>query len=325
MIKRLWYGWVELLSRKETGEAFAIFRILCGFGILFNIGSVVMADIVDLIWIDAAHGGYRSLYPSSWSVKYFGGPNPKVIWTLVSLSLASGVALIIGIGGRFTALVATQCVLATTMINGHAMGSYGALLGNGLWILVFGRSTATFSLDCRLRTGSWRSDEHIMAWPRYMAVFQLVALYFSTGIHKVSAYWTPAGGFSALYYIMQQPSWHRSDMLWLANVYPLTQIATATTWFWEVTWPIVLLAAYFRSTSREYPGFIRRQFNRIDLRLVYGGLGLCIHIGIFVFLEVGAFSWIALSFYPCLFKSEELKAFWHKIKERFKSKPTSQT
>ena len=59
------------------------------------------------------------------------------------------------------------------------------LLTNALWLLVLSRSTATLSLDCRLRTGQWVSSVLVPAWPRYLALYQLVLVYGTTGLQKL--------------------------------------------------------------------------------------------------------------------------------------------
>src|SRR5262249_22515372 len=146
-----------------------------------------------------------------------------------------------GLGGRVAAFVTLQGYVALHRLDGNSSGSSDLLVTNGLWLLVLARSTATLSLDCKLRTGRFRSDDPIPAFPRYLAVLQLVAMYWSTGVQKVSVYWFPAGSYSALYYILQQPTWQRFSMSWAARIYPITQVATAVTWIWEVSAPALLL------------------------------------------------------------------------------------
>ncbi len=289
---RVWRGWVELLSRRETGESLALFRILTGVGVLWNVSSALVDGVVPVIWLDAHDGGYRHLEPGTqWLLDRLGGPTPGVVWSLVIAALVLGALLVIGLGGRATALAAAQVMFAISMINAHAKGSYDALQGDALWLLVLGDSTATWSVDARLRHGAWRTDRTVAAFPRYLAIFQLVVVYFVNAIQKVSASWTFAGGFSALYYILQQPTWHRFDMTWAATVYPLTQVGTFVTWAFELGSPLLLVAYYLRSRGRL----------RFDFRIVFVGVGLMLHLGILALLDVGPFSMIVLAFYPCLF------------------------
>jgi hypothetical protein len=287
--------WVELTSRKETGEILALFRILTGLGVLWNVGSVVLSGAVRTLWIDRAGGGFRRLdEDASWLIGLFGGPTEGVVWTFVAAAIVLGVLLVLGLGGRITALLALQVMFALSMINPHAKGSYDALSCNALWLLVLAGSTATWSLDARIRTGSWQSDREVSAFPRYLAIFQLVVVYFFNAVQKVSAHWTIGGGFSALYYILQQPTWQRFDMTWAAYVYPLTQIGTFVTWVFELGSPLLLL------------WYLIRRRARFDLRIPFVIVGLLLHLGILILLEVGPFSLIVLAFYPCLFAPSDL-------------------
>jgi hypothetical protein len=311
---RAWNRWVRAIEVRETGEALACFRILTGVALLLALGSVMVAGIVDVLWIDRAYGGYRELAPTPWLSDALGGATPGVIWSIVFATLLSGLALTAGIGSRVAALVAAQGMLALSMINPDAKGSYDALLSNALWLLVLARSDATLSLRCRWRSGSWTSDERVAAWPRRLAILQLVIVYTGGALHKVSAAWTPAGGWSALYYILQQPSWQRWDMQWLAWVYPLTQAATATVWLWEISW--VLVPIWMWARSAEKPGRFFRVMKRIPVRRGYVALGVVFHTGIWIAMDVGPFIWITLAFYPCLWRPEELRTAWAKLRGR---------
>lgn len=304
-MRALWGRWVALLERREPGTSLALFRIAVGLCVIWSIGSVVRADLIDVIWVDRAYGGYRSLGDGDRLLALLGGPRPEVIWPMTWACLAGAAALVLGLGGRLTALIVLQLFLPLSDANSHAGGSDDPLLSNALWLLVLARSTATLSLDCRLRTGRWTSPEQVPSWPRWLAIVQLFLMYGSTGLQKLSASWTPGGGFSALYYILQQPTWQRGDMSWAAQVYPLTQLATALTWTWEVGAPLWLLAFWFRYT-RDRPGRLRALCNRVDLRSIMAGIGLVLHLGILSLMEVGPFSLVALSFYTCLYHPDEL-------------------
>ena len=316
-MKALWTRWVTFLSREEPATGLALFRIGIGACLLWSLGSPVLSGMVDAMWTDKAYGGYRALGDGDRLIALLGGPTPEVIWSLTALGLLAAAALTLGLGGRLTALIALQIFLPLSDVNNHAGGSDDPLLSNALWLLVLARSTQTLSLDCRRRTGSWTSADPAPAWPRMLAVVQLFLLYWSTGLQKVSAYWTPAGEFSALYYILQQPSWQRVDMAWAAHplVYPLTQLATAVTWVWELAAPLFPLALWWRYT-RDRPGRVRALANRIDLRSWMAGVGIVLHMGILISMEVGPFSMIALSFYFCLWHHDEYASGLARIRRR---------
>jgi hypothetical protein len=319
-LRRWWAAWVLLLSRREPGDAMALFRIAVGVVTLWSLLTMATSGLLDVLWVDRAWGGYRSLGDGPYLIQWLGGPTPGVVHVVTGVTILSGALLVLGLGGRLSAFMTLQGYLALSRIDGSASGSSDVLVTNALWLLVLARSTATLSLDCKLRTGRFRSDEEISAFPRYLAVLQIVVMYWATGIQKVSVAWLPAGSYSALYYILQEPSWQRFPMAWAARVYPLTQLATAVTWIWEVTAPLLLLVYYYRSTEGR-GGRLRALINRWDLRKPWAIVGAALHSMILVTMDLGHFSQIALAFYICLWRPEELRAAGAWLLARVRRRP----
>jgi hypothetical protein len=292
-----WRRWVALTSRRECGAALAAFRVAVGAVLFFSVLSMATSGMASVLWVDVARGGMRQLGSGNWLLAALGGPVPGAIGSLLALALVSGVLVTLGLGGRAPILVALQSYQALCSADPAVIGGYDRMITNALWLLFLGRSTATLSLDCRLRSGAWRSDDEIPAWPRYLVIFQQVVVYTTTGLH-----------YSALYWVFQEPTWRRFDMSWTAWAYPLTQIATAVTWHWELSAPLLLLFYHFRATP-EMPGRLRAFCNRHDLRIPFAAIGVALHLGILLTLNVGPFSWISLAYYLCLWRPEELERF----------------
>lgn len=291
-----WSRFVAAVDATESATTLALFRIGIGLGVLYSVGSVVARGLVPVLWIDRDHGGMRDLMGGPFLVQWLGGPTPEVVWSLVAASLLGGLLLVLGVGGRWASLLALQATMAVVNLNNHAGGNYDELLVNALWLLVLGPGHQTLSLTARWSTGRFWPDAQVWAAPRWLAVWQLALMYWATGFQKASAHWVPGGEASALYYILQQPSWHRWDLSWVAWVYPLTQAATTVTWFWEVLAPLWLLAVW-ASAEPGRPGRLRAWSNRLRLRTVFAGLGLVMHLVIFVTMDVGPFSFLSLCFY----------------------------
>ena len=312
---RWWRFWVTLFARREPATALACFRVATGLVMLYSLLSVGLAGLVDVLWVDHAAGGYAYLGTGNWLLTRLGGPTPAVIHALYGVSLAGALLVIAGAGGRLSILVTLQAYVAMALVNGDASGGYDLLITNAMWLLVLRDATATLSVRCRRRTGRWTCDVEIPAWPRYLAVFQLLVMYATTGMHKLSADWLPAGGWAALYRVFQDPTWRRFDMQWTAWVYPLTPVATAVTWLFEVTAPLMLVWYYCRYT-RERPGRLRARIQRRDLRIPFATLGLGLHIGILVTLNVGPFSLATLAYYVCLWHPDELARAAARLRRR---------
>lgn len=303
----LWRRLVRRLAHREPGTSLALFRAGIALVVLGSLLHMAWADAVVPIWLDHDFGGVMKLRPRGWLGKHLDAARPGVVWPLFWGTVAASSALLVGLGGRLVALVTLQLLLVLFELAPGTGGGHDKLLTNALWLLVLAPATATLSLDCRLRTGAWTSARPVAAWVRYVAIIQLCLVYGVTGIQKLGAEWMPWGGWSALYYSLMLPSWARWDLAWIAHVYPLTQLATAVTWLWEVTFPVVLLAFWFRATH-DRAGRLRRLVLRFDLRALYAAVGVALHLGIWATMNVGPFSWAALAWYACLFHPDELAA-----------------
>lgn len=312
---RLWRRWVSVVQRREGGESLALFRIAMGACVLLTVLTLVKEELVSVVWLDAAHGGYRATVHGNWLIRLLGGVTPGVVWSLVGVSIVAGAALVVGVWARVAALVAGQSVIALTRLNYEASGSYDLMLTNALWLLVLSQSAATLSLSCRIKRGAWVSDTEVPAWPRYLIVFQLVAVYASTGLQKMSIHWMPLGDLSALHYILQQPSWQRFNMDWMGGVYWLTQLATLVTWVWELTAPLLLVAMYFRATC-DRGGRLRSLFNRVRFVELFVAIGVVMHLGTWVLMDVGIFTWVALAYYPCIIEPRAWRALGRHVVRR---------
>lgn len=302
-----WSRWLDLLAHTEPAHPLALLRIATGLIVLREMLSPALHGVVPLLWLSEEHGGYRTFERTgSWLVNALGGPTPTLVWGLIALGTITGSALVVGIFARLSAAVALQCFLALAWINGHAGGSDDNLISNVLFLLVLAQSDVTGSVRARWQTGRFWPDTPAPAWPRYLVVGQVVAMYTSTGLHKASSAWVPGGDLSALYYILQQPTWQRFDLRAAAYVYPLTQAATFVTWCFEVFAPVLLLAMWWRHTAHR-PGRLRAWSNRVDLRRAYLFIGVLMHAGIAATMDVGSFSWMAVATYVCAFHADELK------------------
>jgi len=235
-----WSALVAALGRREPASGLALFRIAVGAVTLYAILSMAIGGIDAALWVDASEGGMLRLPEGRWLLRWLGGPTQAAITRLEIAGAMTAAAVMVGAGGRVTTLLAGQIYLALSTANPRVMGGYDALISGALWLLFLSESTASWSVDARLRTGRWTPQVRIPAWPRYLVIFQLLVVYGTTGLNKLGFPWTPAGGFSALYWVFQEPTWRRFETGWAAAwLYPLTQAATAITWFWEIGAPLL--------------------------------------------------------------------------------------
>ncbi len=235
----------------------------------------------------------------------------------MGFGLVVGLTVMLGLG-LLTRLSALALVLVWTQLSlGLPASDRGIdmLIRNVVLLLAFSSAGRVWSLDALIRTGSWRGDgKAVTAWPRYLLIIQLVILYFTAGIQKVASSWTPFGGWSALYIAMRDPAFAMGELAWLDDLYPATQLLTASTWVWEWVAPLLLLALYYRDT-RGRSGRLRAVINRMSFRTAYLIIGAMFHIGTSLTLQLGIFPWAVLSLYPACFHPDELRQMINKIKQ----------
>jgi hypothetical protein len=303
-VRRAWGAFVRACAAREGGVASAIWRVAVGVAVARTLLAVAWAGAVPLVWWDAADGGYRDLGHGPWLVAALGGPTPGVVGALWMTGVVGGVLVALGLGGpvlaralSFATLTAFQAV---TDLNSHAGGSYDELLLNQLWLLTLLGPTGTGSLECRLEHGSWTSHAQVARWPRLLGVFQAVLMYTTTGLQKLSVHWVPGGDLSALYYILQQPTWQHADHAWVAWLYPLTQLGTLASWTWEVSAPLWGLAVLAEEPGAPL-GRLGAWLRRWRARDVYLAVGLAFHLGIAALLDIGSFTWASLALYATFF------------------------
>lgn len=306
-LKRAWQRWQNLVLRQERASTLAVFRALVAAIVIGSLLSAALAGVIEVTWLDAAYGGMLSLGSGNWLVSLLGGPTRGVVWGLFGISLAGAALAMVGFGGRLPLLVTLQAYLGLTSLNATASGGFDNLITIALWLLFLSDCNATLSLDAWRAHGTWLSQQRVSAWPRYLLILQLIVMYTATGLQKVGLSWTPMGGYTALYYVLHDPTWLRSEAVARSVPLLLLRVGTALTWHWEQLSCLLLVVFYFRAT-RARPGRLRAAFNRWDLRLPWAAIGLSMHLGILALIDVGPYSFISLAYYVNLFTPDELEA-----------------
>jgi len=119
--------------------------------------------------------------------------------TLLWTALVSGICVMLGLCSRVSTFICLIAYINIHRLNGETSGSSDIVITNALWLLFLARSGATLSVDAWFKHRKFITDTLIPAWPRYLIIVQLVAIYCTTGVQKVSIYWLPFGDWAALY------------------------------------------------------------------------------------------------------------------------------
>ena len=270
-LSRIVDGWGDFWFRRVPPHSYALLRILLGI-----VGCIDMFGMRDLsLYWDpsglatspAALEGWLSLV----SPELTGGLVGRALYACLTLAF---IAMTIGLWTR-TATAAAFVGSALRMTWAPLpMSSAHSLLHTLLFCMVWANSGAVWSLDARLSRRRPASLLTSICSLRLMQV-QIALMYGTAGLWKLF-----------------EPVWWRGDALVLAlsgNVFrrlpdklplafvPAAEGLTYVTLIWELTFPILIL---FRRTR--------------TMALV---LGVILHVGMAVLMELGIFSAVAIVSY----------------------------
>lgn len=312
-----WERFVAFLNTEEDALPYALCRIIIASTIAVHTTRFFFAGGADVAWLHQSRGGLSVSY--GW-FESWGGLEPSQLHLLVAVVIVSSVFSAIGLFTRPSMIVMWIGFRAMTELNPSSRGSYDALLLDHLFVLLFAGCGNAWSIDARYRGKGGPAKR----WPRVLILFQLGLLYFGSGIGKLSSSWVPGGNASALWYILQQPTWARFPDVptWLFHV---TQVATTTTWIFEVSGLVFLTAALLdiSEPTGARKRKLKRFFEKIHFVELYLLFGFFMHIGIEITMQVGPFSYASLSMYPAALGAARLRAIlaWLKTGPRTSAAP----
>ena len=294
----------RLLLTREPAHAVAVIRIVYGIAFAAHFANLLRTGVWRWVWLPPDQGGLVPLVHGR--LEALVAVTATSVQATIWVAMICAVLLALGVATPLANLGLVVTFAALHELGPNAGGSYDHLGGAVLWVLLFSGAGGAWSVDAWLRRRRGLAEADAPAGIRWLLVWQLVCMYDSTAWHKLSASWLPLGNMDALWYILQQPTWQRGNMEWLAPLYPLTRLGTFGTWCFEHLSPALLLAAWYRH-SRLRAGWLRAQFNRVDWRLPYLFAGVVLHLGIEATMEVGAFTPLTLGLYAACFSGDEVR------------------
>jgi hypothetical protein len=302
---------VKLFDEREKPTALALIRILVATTVVYDLVVVGLLDLPVWLWAPIDQGGVSPTATregAAWFYKVFPATPDFAMWLYWGL-LVTAFSLGLGFFTRTSALAYVLLSAQSSILNDVGDRGIDRAIRIVVLILAFSAAGRAYSLDARLRTGSFRGDgKPEMAWPRYLVLGQLVVMYTAAGLSKSATLWLPWGGHGALYVILNEPIYATMDFGFLAHpvLYFFTQIGTASSRTWELLSPVVLFAAHYRRTPDE-PGAVRRFMNRYPVRNIYVAFGVAFHLLLAATLKLGIFPYSMLAFFPAFFRPDEIE------------------
>ncbi|MCC6150822.1 MAG: DUF393 domain-containing protein [Planctomycetes bacterium] len=274
-----WFG-------REHAAPMAAFRISLGLIVFLDTALTLLPHAARWFGADGFHSPGETQWwldqPGRWGL--FNGTTDitSLRLGLCALMLCSW-GLIAGLATRLSAACAFVLLMSFHHLNPNMLNAGDALLRIGLFYLALMPSWRALSLDRRiLARFGWQADPSAPVWSLRLAQIQLCIMYVATGIDKAARFDAANLGASAWFdgsaiskalrfttiarteWMAWVPVWATAPMAWV-------------TLLWEILFPVLVM---FRRTR---PWAL--------------ALGVLVHGGIFLTMEVTHFSLTTLSFY----------------------------
>jgi hypothetical protein len=198
-------------------------------------------------------------------------------YAIVALLIVSFTAMAVGFKSNLAVATSFLGSLLQIRWNPLPLSSAHQVLVVILFCLLWADTGAVWSFDSRLRGARLGSGAHDKQpiWPLRLIQCQVALIYASSGLWKLfGPVWRDGSG---VYYALNSNVFHRAPLSLPVETSSLLALATYGTLLFELSFPLLLLT---RPTRR--------------LALVAGVL---LHLGLWMTLELGLFSWLMVATY----------------------------
>ena len=210
---------------------------------------------------------------------------------LFILSALFGVALLLGYRTSWAVAISWFLLMGSQARQPMILQGNDVLLRCALFWSIFVPLGARFSLDSLSKTATTYHSNRILSWGTAAIILQLSLVYFNAGIPKVSYEWR--GDFNALYYVLNMDYFTNPFGYWLLQYPAILVLLTKATLLLEVSVPFLLLMP----------------LGNAYLRLILFAIIVGFHLGIYLCMDVGLFSFMCIAYWLVVLPS----LFWDKL------------
>jgi hypothetical protein len=191
-------------------------------------------------------------------------------WTFFFACAAAFTAMTLGVRARVTVVAAFLASLLQTRWNPLPLSLAHQVLVATLFTLMWAESGEVLAVERRPR-----QVESCPVWPLRLLQIQVALIYVNSGLWKLlGSAWRDG---TAVYYALSSDVFQRFPGGVPPGIFWLSAAATYLTLAWEIAFPVLVI---WRPTRR--------------IALV---LGVLLHLGTWMTMEIGAFSWMMLATY----------------------------
>jgi hypothetical protein len=283
-----WPSW----TTPVRAERLAILRIGVAAVLLLDILANYLPHLTDLYGLNSL-GESQVLWqdrPATfWSLLGW-VENPAVLHAAAIAWAVAAVLLLLGLCSRLAAAAAWALSQSFLALNPYAHNAGDTVRTIILLYLIVAPCGAVWSLDRWLRRNRPAGPVFVHPWPLCLLLVQMAVIYFNNGVHKLIGPQWRAG--SSLYYVLGDLTLTRWSYGELPLPFVVTQLLTWGVLVWELAFPLLV----FLPSTRTVTLF----------------LGVLLHVGIGLSMELGVFALYMLCLYlpfiPGSFSSIRLAA-----------------
>lgn len=290
--------WRRFFFGQRDVRPLALMRIGVGVIVtwmLFERVAVARAALSDEGWLpsDAAQA---LMDPWHWSI-FHTIDQPMAVAALLLFGGCCALLFTVGLFTRWAGAVAFV-ILASTHVRNPAV-LYGADSVARIWVFYLllmpcGRAWSIDAVRARVRTGgrAFRGPPALMeAWPVRLLQFQVALVYLATGVSKF--YGSDYHEGTALWFALANPTYSRFYVIAepvLSSSAPLLAVLTIVTLWWELAFAFMMPLRVTRRAAL--------------------GMGLFVHGGIFVAMQIQFWGPLMLLSYLSFASGRGVHRFW---------------
>lgn len=212
-------------------------------------------------------------------------------------TLASFVCMTIGFASTISVMLAMFLSVVQLAWNHLPLSGADSALRAFLFCLMWADCGSAWSVDAWIRGSRISAPANQPTYaiaPLRLIRFQIALIYFNAGLWKLlNPYWRDG---SAVHYVLETNVYHRFPALLPATLDWVIPVLTYGTLFWELAFAFLVL---FRPTRR--------------LVIV---LGILLHVGMLLTIEIGPFHWVMLASYLAFLDPRTVSTFGLPLKNQ---------
>lgn len=280
-------NWVRFWHEPLRAERLGFMRLLLGLSLLSDQLVQYWPNLMEFFGYSGVapqglHDAFQLKY-WRWTILLFNQDDPQILYPLFWTWVGLTAVWTVGLFTRVTGVLVWFGTLCWINRNPNILNGGDDTLQVGLFLLLFSPCGRALSLDRLLFYR--KASRHVPPWSIRVLQIQLAIIYLTTGLVKlvgegIGPWGLPKGTWwdgTSIHYALNYVTMSRWSYAQLPVPYWITGPMTYLSVWWETLFPLLVLNRHTRAVTLWF--------------------GVLFHLGIWLTLEVGWFSFYTLALY----------------------------